>query len=127
MASGLANGLSGMNAAELALLIESRLLPSRTEERLQEAISDLLTLSSVEFIREARLSDQDRPDFLVGDVAIEVKISGGVSEVTRQLHRYAQHDCVKEILLVTSRMQLARVPSELSGKPVRVAVQLGGL
>jgi len=98
-----------------------------TEEHLQQDIARALVRLGIPFEREPRLSGKDRPDFMVGGVAVEVKIKGGVTEVTRQLSRYAQHERVSELLLVTSRMQLVAVPTELNGKPVRVAMQWGFL
>lgn len=114
-------------AAELALLLESVRLPIGSEVLLQHGIASELSRAGILFSREHQLSDEDRVDFLVGSVAVETKIKGGLSEVTRQLHRYAQNPEVTELLLVTSRMQLAQVPETLNGKPVRVAVQWGAL
>lgn len=116
-----------MNAAILAVLLESERLPASTELRLQDAIEALLKDSGVTYEREVHLSASDRPDFMVGAVAIEVKIHGGLSDVSRQLLRYTQHERVCEVLLVTSRTQLARVPRMLSGKPIFVSLQMGGL
>lgn len=116
-----------MTADELATALEQTKLPSTTEEHLQVAIAARLTELGVTFEREHRLSAKDRPDFFVDGLAIEVKIKGTLTEVTRQLARYAAHVAVREVLLVTSRLQLASVPRTLNGKPVHVSVQLGGL
>lgn len=110
-------------AAEIAVMLESQRLRAGTERGLQASIETVLREAGVAFIREHRLSAQDRVDFLVGGIALEVKTKGSLAEVTRQLHRYAQYDEVTSLLLVTSRMQLAGVPKALNGKPVRVSVQ----
>lgn len=117
-----------MTAAELAMLLESSSLCAGTEAQLQDEIERTLQAEEVPYLREHRFSARDRVDFFVdGGIACEVKISGSVNEVTRQLSRYAEHDSVLSIVLVTSRLQLARVPRELNGKTVAVAALLGGL
>jgi hypothetical protein len=45
--------------------------------------------------------------------------------VTRQLHRYAGHEAVKALVLVTSRRRLGNLPATLRGKPVEVVVVPG--
>lgn len=111
-----------MTSAQVATALESERLPSGTESRLQVAIADRLTAIGASFEREHRLSEKDRVDFFLdGGIALEVKTQGSLNDVTRQLARYAEHESVTEILLVTSRLQLAAVPAELGGKPVRVA------
>lgn len=70
--------------------------------------------------REFIIGPADRCDFFVDGIVVEVKVGGSVSEVTRQLHRYAQSSKVTGIILVTSRLRQKRMPDELSGKPLRV-------
>jgi len=62
----------------------------------------------------------DRIDFLVGDVAVEVKTKGSRAEVIRQLYRYASHSRVAWIVLATTRAQ-HRMPEAIGAKPVSVA------
>jgi hypothetical protein len=57
-------------------------------------------------------------------IAVEVKVAGSVSAVTRQLLRYAYYPEVTELALVTTKVQHRQVPSLMSGKTVRV-IHLG--
>lgn len=116
-----------MNASELVTLLESHRFNEATEDHLQRGIEALLREAGVSFEREVRLSATDRVDFLVGDVGVECKIGGSLADATRQLHRYAQHERIRELVLVTTRVRLAQVPTELNGKQVRVAATFGGL
>lgn len=97
------------------------------ERDLQDGIAQVLRLRGIRFDRELRLAPEDVPDFMVDGTAVEVKVDGSLSAVTRQLHRYAQHKPVRALLLVTSLDRLSRLPEELNGKPVAVLSLLGGL
>jgi hypothetical protein len=76
------------------------------------------TLEGVLVESEKRLSARDIPDFLVdGKIAIEVKLRGWQKkEIFKQLTRYAKHDVVECIILVTN-VSLG-LPTEIEGKPV---------
>lgn len=92
-----------------------------SERDLQDAIAEALTNADIPHEREYPLSRQDRPDFIVGEnLALEVKIKGGLTAVTRQLHRYAQHERVHAILLVTTRANHRRLPATMNGRRVYV-------
>lgn len=79
--------------------------------------------------REVSLSPRDRIDFLLpSGLGIEVKVAGTPGDVWRQLGRYAGHERVARLLLVTTRARHARGgPLELAGKPVGYIVLRGGL
>jgi len=91
------------------------------EDELQRAIASVLSDSSIPHVREYRLTEKDRLDFMVEGIVIEVKVDGSTTAVIRQLHRYAQHPEVKEIVLVTDRARHRSIPREMNGKPVTVA------
>lgn len=101
----------------------------KTEAELQKGLMSVLERIT-ETIREHRLDENDRPDFFLPDhgIAIEVKTKGAATAVLRQLTRYATHEEVKSILLITSRVQLAKsFPDSLLGKPLRIHSLAGSL
>jgi len=117
-----------MNSSEIAMLIGGYRYTFPDEQGLQDGIERVLTGAGVTFQREAQLSVDDRIDFLIQcGIGLEVKVQGRPADVTRQLHRYAQHDSITALVLVTSRMQLARVPKELNGKRVDVVRLMGSI
>lgn len=102
-------------------------LPSIPETALQDAIAACLTAASIPFEREVRLNAADRIDFVVaGELGLEVKVDGGLSEVTRQIHRYAQVESLSELLLVTTRMRHLALPRAFNGKRLAVCHLIGG-
>lgn len=100
-------------------IIERNCLPLNDEKLTQAALANVFAFAGIEFEREVRLSDADIVDFMVGGIAVEVKIKGAKAAIYRQLERYAQHDCVASILLVSSRSM--HLPALINGKPALVA------
>lgn len=79
-------------------------IPFGSESRMQRAVSDILSTVEMRFEREVSLSPQDRIDFLLeSGIGIECKVAGSKNETLRQLMRYAMHDRVVGLILVTSR------------------------
>lgn len=105
-------------------LIESTRLPLVNEKVTQEAIENLFALHGLECKREHRLSDSDIPDFFFADTGllIEVKLRAPRMGIFRQLERYAEHEAVKALMLVTATAM--HLPVEIKGKPAMV-VSLG--
>ncbi len=114
-----------MRAAEIAALLERHRFRFTSERELQEGVALAFGRASIDFVREASLSGMGTIDFLVeGGVGVELKIGGTLAETTRQLHRYAGHPTVRELLLVTSSARLGRgneLPTSMQGKPLHVA------
>ena len=107
-------------------VLAAKPLPRSPESRLQNAIAEELADHGVTFSPEVCIAPGSVVDFLVDDrIAMEVKVDGSLSDVTRQLHRYAQSDRVEEVLLVTTRARHAEMPPTLGRKPVRV-LRIGG-
>lgn len=75
---------------------------------------------------EHRLTPQSRLDFYVralgapAGLVVEVKVDGSLSDLTRQLFRYAEHATVLGILVVTTRHRHRALPSLILGKPIGV-------
>jgi len=89
-------------AVVAAVLRQSRLRLS-TERALQDSIAEVLTAAKIPFEREKALSKRDRPDFLLADgrVVLEAKFKYPKKAIYRQLARYAEHDQVTVLMLIT--------------------------
>lgn len=112
----------------LAALLEGYRFDAGSEDSVQRGIAAVLAEKGVLFRREVPVPG-GRLDFLVdvaGGTALEVKIEGSTASLIRQLGRYAELESVRALLVVTTRHRLAQVPREIAGKPVRVALLLGG-
>lgn len=133
------------NARSLEKLLLSYEFNVANEEELQRAVEQILTENSVTFVCEYEFppiaiedpstvthvySDtgyktvettprkqvaKDRIDFLVGNVGLEIKVGFSYADVIRQLHRYAAHEEIKVLILLTTRLQHT-MPEEISGK-----------
>jgi hypothetical protein len=110
-----------INAKELVVLLERNVCPVGDEYAVQESIRETLDANHIEYSREFRFDANDRVDFLVGDLALEVKTAGSIHSVMRQLMRYSLQGSVSVVLLFTTRARLCKMPNELSGKPLLVA------
>ena len=113
-------GVETLCADVIRLIHESRLDLS-DEKRLQADLATVLAKNDLAFEREKRLSAWDIPDFLVGGtVAVECKLRGARKiEVFQQLRRYAEHDEVRALVLVSNVAM--GLPPEINGKPVYAA------
>lgn len=104
-----------------ALLSACCLLRFSTEERkLADEFEQLLRMGGFEYEREFVLGEKDRLDFFVAGVAVEIKTASGYNAVLRQLGRYAEHERVEAVLLITTRSDHQKMPAALGGKPVTV-------
>ncbi len=111
-------------------ILSARPYSASREIVLQDQVEEQLAAYDIRYCREA-VVENDRVDFLVaGCVALECKIAGTNSptEVMRQLQRYAQHEGVEAILLLTTSAQHAHaMPSTLAGKALHVVLVRTGL
>ncbi|QNJ90026.1 hypothetical protein HZU40_00045 (plasmid) [Mycolicibacterium fluoranthenivorans] len=117
-------------AERVVVALSDHVYRAARERAFQDAIETVLRGRGFRVEREFRLSDRDRPDFLVDRcVAVEVKMRAGGSAVLSQLARYAAHDRVRAIVVATPRLSsLAGMPEEILGVAVRpVALSGPGL
>lgn len=93
------------------------------EALLHDDVERHLKAGAIPYEREHRLGPGERLDFLIANrVAVELKIRAQRKAIYRQLERYAQHDIVYGLVLVTA--SALGMPKEINRKPVYV-VQLG--
>lgn len=98
-----------------------------SESVLQTGVARVLEAASIAYEKEVRLTPQDRLDFLCeGSVVIECKIDGSTANLRRQLERYAQHDRVESIVVLTNRVKHNAVQGYINGRPVLVCSLIGG-
>jgi hypothetical protein len=112
----------GMTPAQIVAAVRRAAARLRftTEAHLQEGLARLFAEAGIRARPQARLSRRDRPDFLIGTVAVEVKVKGSPAEVRRQLARYVAHDAVTAVVLVTRCARHRELAGQLGGKPVHV-------
>jgi hypothetical protein len=100
-----------------------------SEAELQDGIMQVFQTLDEPFTSECIISKEDRIDFYWPGpgVGVEVKIKHSLSALTRQVHRYLQHESVKGILIVSGKSRLNELPQIISGKPVLIHSLIGSL
>lgn len=88
------------------------------EKVLQELIFDTLKGEGIDVVREVNLEPYGIVDFMVGNVAFELKIQGQKKAIYRQCRDYTLHDDVHALVLLTARSM--GLPHEMNGKPAYV-------
>lgn len=87
------------------------------EGLLQIDIANHLAHNSIAFEREVKLGPADRIDFLVdGSIGIEVKAKAVVRQIYRQLERYAAHEQLLALILISNTAM--GLPADINGKPL---------
>ena len=114
-------------ASMLAGLVSRARFCTASEALLQDGLASVFAKAGLRVEREVVLTNTDRIDFFIDGIGLEVKVDGSLSSVTRQLHRYAQHDRVRELVLVTTLMRHRALPSSLNGKPITVVHLIGSV
>lgn len=118
-----------ITSAYLTGLLSTVRFSFSSEDELQRGIAEVLGRNAIAHQREHRLSSVDRIDFFLPDdgIGIEVKCDGSTADLVRQVNRYVQHDDVRALLVVASRIRLANMPEQINGKPVRVVTITQGI
>src|SRR5262245_25627261 len=119
------SGSSPKQVARVIDLLSAHAFSFVNETELQDGIAQLLSAARIPFNREVRLSETDRADFLIEDIAVEVKTDCSLSELTRQLHRYAQIESINALILVTCKSRHRELPDTLNGKRLHIVVTEG--
>jgi hypothetical protein len=114
-----------ITALAVAELLRAHRYQFAHEDGLQAGVAEALTAAGLSVRREVRLSRRDRLDVMVHGVGVEVKVAGGADRVLGQLQRYAGHDRVAELVLVTTLARHRVLPDLIGGKPLAI-VHLGG-
>ncbi len=104
-----------MQAEAIVELIKSVKLQHTTEYLLHGQLYELFDSLKIPFQKEYPLSKKDIVDLFVNGVAIECKVQGQPLQIHKQLERYAMHDEVKAIILVSAKYM--RVKNTINGKP----------
>lgn len=112
---------------QLTALLRSFRFRFATEKDLQDGIEAALKDANIQYAREYPLNKSDRPDFMIGGIAVEVKTKGSLSDLLRQASRYAACNEVIAVLVIGTPRWLPRVPAELGGKPLRSVRLIGSL
>ena len=101
--------------AILISLVRTAKIDLSSEKRAQADVEQVLSGAGIIFEREAPLTSTDIVDFLVGGIALELKLRGArKKEVFRQLRRYARHPSVERLVLA-SNMSMG-LPAQIEGK-----------
>lgn len=88
------------------------------EKSLQDGIAEVLEKHGIAFKREERLDARNRPDFLIGSLAIEVKTKGSIADFLRQAHRYLENDAVSALMVIGTPKWMPLVPAQMLNKPI---------
>lgn len=104
-----------VHAERIKELLSRYRLDITSEATVQDQIEKVLQESKIEYYREFRLSSNDRIDFFIGGIGIEIKINGPVRAIFRQCAKYCACDEIESLVLVSARAM--GFPDTIKGKP----------
>ena len=104
-----------MHKFPLGMLLSYQ-IPYGNERAMQTCIGKILEANNIGYIPEHRFCDRDRVDFWIPEqrIALECKVDGGATKVLSQLLRYAEHEQVGSVILVTCRASHRSEMSDLT-------------
>lgn len=106
-----------MTAEEIVMLLRTARLAASSEAALQASIGEVLTAAGVPHVAEHRLSAGSRIDYLAEQIiGIEAKVKYPKRAIFRQLERYAAHEGISALILVTGTA--LGLPPLILGKPL---------
>lgn len=114
-----------MTAAEVAGAIRGNRYGFADEYDLQDGIAQALEAAEMPFEREVRVAG-GRLDFLVGRIAVEVKITAPAGKVQRQIERYLEGGDVDGVVVVSMSPKARNIERLVAGKPVEIIVLAAG-
>jgi hypothetical protein len=104
---------------QLIAVLRSKRFSCVDEDELQRAVAAAFDEAGIAYQREVRLSARDRLDFLIGGIAIELKVKTDGKELLRQVLRYAAHREVDAIVIAATTHRVLLLPETANGKPLR--------
>lgn len=114
--------IARLEGLDVVVELSHRRFRIQDEAELDDAIARVLVAAGFDLVRQAVLSgDTGRIDFLTANgLGIELKVDGPVTQVARQLHRYAHAYEIRALVLVTTRAQHRRLRGVELGVPLLV-------
>jgi len=95
--------------------IRIKSVPEETD--IHGLICDALNDAGIEFHHEKRLNSGLRPDFMIGNIALEVKKSKpNATALKKQLSAYLESDEISAVVLVSQKR--VNVPVSINGKRI---------
>ena len=111
-----------ISAVLLKTGLQKARLDLQNEKVLQQQIYDLFIQAGIECRREVQLSAGNIIDFVSHQIGIEVKINGTKKAIYKQCERYAAHDELLALIVVTNKS--IALPSHINNKPTFI-INLG--
>lgn len=105
---------------KIQLSLNGASLNLSNEKLLQNDIATAFEKHNIPFKKEVKLDEKSTVDFMIEDLAIEIKISSKVSAMSiyRQIEKYAKSEKVAAVLLMTSKT--VRMPESVFGKEIYI-------